>query len=106
MAWWRLAGLGIVAVTGALAAAWLLLPRAARALIGALELAVNACVWLAASLSAGVDAWTILATIARGVGGVLLTGRAVAVTAVLALVGAFALYGLQRLLGFEEESSR
>ena len=104
MAWWRMAGLGIVAVTGVLAAAWLLLPRAARALIGALELTVNTCVWFAASLSAGADAWTIFDTIARGIGGALLTGRAAAAIAVLVLVGALALYGLQRLLGFEEES--
>ena len=66
----------------------------------------NACVWFAGSLGAGVDMWTILATIVRAAGAALISGQALAVVGGLVLVGAIALYGLQRLLGSEEESSR
>ena len=102
----RLAGLGILAVTTSVAAAFLLLPVAVRGFLRALDVTVNAFIWFAASLSAGADAWTIGAAIGRALASVLITPRAVAVIAILVLIGALALYGLQRLLGFEEESSR
>ena len=85
---------------------YFLLPLLVRGFVRGLELTVNACVWFAGSLSAGADGWTILTTIGRAVGNVLISPEAFFVVGGLVLVGALALYGLQRLLGSEEESSR
>jgi multidrug efflux pump subunit AcrB len=101
MRWRRLAGLGVVAMSASLLAAFLLLPLAVRAFVRALQVTVNACVWLAASLSAGTDVWTIAGAIGRAAGEALATPRALAVIVALVLVGALALMGLQRLLGPE-----
>ena len=104
----RAARLVVGTVTAVVAAgtAFLLLPLAVRAFFHAIVLMSNACVWFAGSLGAGVDMWTILATIGRSAGAALISGQALAVIGGLMLVGAIALYGLQRLLGSEEESSR
>jgi hypothetical protein len=102
----RLTGLVIATVTLILAAAFLLLPLAVRVFVRGLELAVNGCIWLAASLSAGADAWTILKVVGRAAGSALVSPRAFATLGALVLVGALALYGLQRLFDSEEESSR
>jgi hypothetical protein len=102
----RLAGLAIATVTLILAAAFLLLPLAVRVFVRGLELAVNGCVWLAASLSTGADAWTILKAVGRAAGSALVSPQAFATVGALVLVGALALYGLQRLFDSEEESSR
>jgi hypothetical protein len=106
MGWRRLAGLGIVAVAATVAAGFLLLPLAVGAFVEAVRLSVNAAVWLAAALGSGADAWTLVTTIGRAAAGALITPRVLAVVAALILVGAVALYGRQRLLGYEEESSR
>jgi hypothetical protein len=102
----RLAGIGIVAVVGTLGAAYLLLPAAVWMFVRALTLTVNGCVWLAASLSSGTDPWTITATVGRAAAHALTTPQASGAIAALVVVGAAALYGLQRLLGAEEESSQ
>jgi hypothetical protein len=102
----RLAGAAVAGVVTAGAGGFLLVPLAVGWFVRALELTVNACVWLAASLGAGVDAWTIAASVGRAAAAALVTPRALGVIAGLVLVGAVALYGLQRLLGYEEESSR
>lgn len=85
---------------------YLLLPLATRVLVRALTLTVNGCVWLAASMSSGADAWTILSAVGRAAGDTLATREASGILLALVLVGAFAFYWLQRLLGNEEESSR
>ena len=97
---------GTVAAVLVAGTAFLLLPLTVRAFFHAIVLMSNACVWFAGSLGAGVDMWTILTTIGRAAGGALISGQALAVIGGLMLVGAIALYGLQRLLGSEEESSR
>ena len=97
---------GTVAAVVAAGLAGLLLPLAVRAFFHAIVLMSNACVWFAGSLGAGVDMWTILATIGRSAGAALISGQALAVIGGLMLLGAIALYALQRLLGSEEESSR
>jgi hypothetical protein len=102
----RLAGIGIVAVVSTLAGAYLLLPAAARLFVRALLLTVNGCVWLAASLSSGTSGWTIASTVGRAAANALSTPQVSGVIAGLILVGGLALYGLQRLLGAEEESSQ
>ena len=102
----RLAGIAMVAIVATLAAAYLLLPAAVWVFVRALTLTLNACVWLAASLSSGADGWTIAGTIGRAAAGALMTPQASGVVVGLVAVGALALYGLQRLLGSEEESSK
>jgi hypothetical protein len=102
----RLTGLAIATVTLILAAAFLLMPLAVRVFVRGLELAVNGCIWVAASLSAGADAWTILKVVGRAAGSALVSPRAFATFGALVLLGALALYGLQRLFDSEEESTR
>src|SRR5687767_7587737 len=94
----RLAGIGAVSVVVTGATAFLLLPLAVSVLVRSLQLTVNACVWLAAALGAGVDWWTIAASIGREAAALLVSSGAVGALAGLVLVGAAALYGLQRLL--------
>lgn len=106
MGWRRLAGLALAGVAAILAAAFLLLPLAVRGFVRTIEATVNASVWVAASLGSGGDAWTITSTLARAAAAALVTPRALAVIAALVLISAVALYGLQRLLGYEEESPR
>jgi hypothetical protein len=88
-----------------LAAAYVLLPVAGWALVRSLTYALNACIWLASS-SPDNDAWTLAVTIGKAAAGALATPTASAVTAGLVVVGAIAVFGLQRLLGSEEDSSR
>ena len=94
----------MVAVTGILATAYLLLPVAAWAFVRALTLTLNGCIWVAASLSSGEDGWTIIQTIVRAAAGAFATPQVSGVIVALVLVGAVALFGLQRLLGSEEDS--
>jgi hypothetical protein len=102
----RLAGLGIAiaAIAAALAALVVLIPLAAGGLVRTLGLVVDGSAMLAASLGSGADVWTIAGAVATAVGRALVTTEALAVVGGLVLVGAVAVYGLQRLLGFEEES--
>src|SRR3954454_15197166 len=88
----RLAGAGLVSVVASVAALYLLLPLATRAFVRALTLTVNGCVWVATSMSSGVDSWTILSAIGRAAGDTLVTREASGVLIVLALVGALAFY--------------
>jgi hypothetical protein len=103
---WRLAGVGVAALVVSGAAAYLVLPFAVRGVVRALELALSGSVWVAASLSTGADAWTVAGAVGRAAARALLTTRALAIVGALVLVSAAALYGLQRVLGFEEESFR
>jgi hypothetical protein len=102
----RLAGIGIVAVVSTVAGAYLLLPAAVRLFVRSLMLIVNGSVWLAASLSSGTDGWTVASTVGRAAASTLSTPQVSGFVALLVLVGGLAVYGLQRLLGSEEESSR
>jgi hypothetical protein len=106
MGWRRRAGVGVVAAATGAASMFVLLPLALQGAIRGLQLTVNACVWLAASLSTGMDAWTIVAVIMRAAADALSTPRALGIMGALGLVAALALYGLRQLLGIEEESSR
>ena len=102
----RLTGLALLSVAVPVAVVFLVLPLAVRGFVRLLDLTLNASMWLAASLSSGADGWTIAAAVARATGSLLLSPRVVTVVSGLVLVGALALYGLQQLLGSEEESSR
>ena len=101
-----MAGVGVVAVTGILATAYLLLPIAAWGFVRALTMTVNGCIWLAASISSGENGWTIAGTIARATAGALVTPQVSGAIVALVVVGAVALFGLQRLLGSEEDGSQ
>ena len=102
----RLTGLAIVAVTVTVAAAFVLLPLAVQAGVRALTLVLDATVWATVTLSAGADWWTLGESVARAAAGAVFSSRTAAIVAMLVLVAALALYGLQRLLGFDEESLR
>ena len=86
------------------ATAYLLLPIAAWGFVRALTLTLNGCVWLAASISSGADGWTIVRTIAKAAAGAFTTPQVSLAILALVVVGALALFGLQRLLGSEEDS--
>jgi hypothetical protein len=102
----RLAGIGVVSLIVAVGAAYVLLPIVAWGFVRALSLTLNGSVWLAAAIGSGADAWTIVRTIANAAAGTLTTPQASGAIALLVVVGALALYGLQRLLGSQEDSSR
>jgi hypothetical protein len=81
-----LAGIGLVALIAVVATAYVLLPLAAWAGVRALTL--------------------IIRTVTNAAAGALTTPLASAGIAALVVLGALALFGLQRLLGSEEDSSR
>ena len=93
-----------MAVAAILATAYLLLPIAAWAFVRALTTTVNGCVWVAASISSGADTWTIVRTIGRAVATTLMTPQVSGLIVALVAVGAISIFGLQRLLGSEEDS--
>ena len=95
-----------MAVIATVATAYLLLPIAAWTFVRGLTLTVNGSIWVAASLSSGADGWTIVGTVARAAAGALATPEASGTIALLVVVSALALFGLQRLLGSEEDSSQ
>jgi hypothetical protein len=102
----RLAGIGVVAVAGSIAGAYVALPVVAWIFVRALTGMLNSAVWLAATISSGDDAWSIASTIAAAAVDVFSTPQVSGGIVALAVVGALAIFGLQRLLGSEEESSR
>jgi hypothetical protein len=89
-----------------IAAGYIVLPLAAWGFIRMLMATLNASIWFAAAISSGSDMWTIAGTIGRAAAGALATPLASAVIVALVAVGALALFGLQRLLGSEEDSSQ
>src|SRR5262245_44210295 len=103
---WRRAGLTAIATALAIGASFALAPYAARALVATLDLALDACIWLTLSFDAEADVWTVLAAIGRAAAEIFMTRRALAALVSLVLLSSLALYGLQLLLGAEEESSK
>jgi hypothetical protein len=100
----RLAGLALLTGVLSVLTAWLLVPIAAYAFVRMIELIVNGCVWFAMTLSVGVSMGSVLGTIGRNAAGLLKTREASLGLTLLMAVGALAAYGLQRLLGSDEES--
>lgn len=84
----------------------MLLPIVAWAFVRALSLTLNGSVWVAAALGSGADTWTIVKTVGTAAADAMATPQASGGIAALVVVGALALFGLQRLLGSEEDSSR
>ena len=102
----RVGGLVVVGLGLTVAAVFVLLPLMGRAFVRGIELVVAGSVWVATSIGVGVSLWDVLGTIARALAGGLTTPAASAGLAALVLIGIVALYGLQRLLESEEESSQ
>ena len=94
----------MVAVTAILAGGYVVLPIAAWAFVRALTGTLNGCIWLAASISSGTDAWTIVQSVGRAAAGAFVTPQVSGAIVMLVVVGGLALFGLQRLLGSEEDS--
>jgi hypothetical protein len=101
--WARFGGMALLGAVVAAGISILIVPLAARAFVRGIVLLAAGCVWLATSLSMGVSVWTMLATIWRNAAGALATPTVSAVLWSLVVLGAVALYWLQRLLGSEEE---
>ena len=100
----RRAGVALVATVAGVAAAFFLLPLAVQGLLRVLDLALTGCIWLTTALGDDASAWSVLAIVGTAAGRALLSTRVLAIVGVLVLLSALALYGLQRLLGTEEES--
>jgi hypothetical protein len=96
----------VAAIVATAAIAYLLLPLAAWAVVRGLTLVVNGSIWAAASFSSGADGWTIAGTIVQAAAGAFATPEVSATVIALVAVGALALFGLQRLLGSEEDPSQ
>jgi len=94
----------VVAVTAIVAGGYLVLPIAAWAFVRALTMTLNGCIWVAASISSGADAWTIVQTIGKAAAGTFVTPLVSGLIVMLVVLGGLALFGLQRLLGSEEDS--
>lgn len=92
---------GVVVGVALTFALLLQIPRLVQA---ALDLVVGAVVSTSLAFSRGVDVWTVLARIARAVGSVVVTPQGTYVLSGLGLVAIGALYGLHRMLEFEERS--
>jgi|SoiMethySBSTD1v2_1073268.scaffolds.fasta_scaffold128530_4 hypothetical protein len=103
--WVRWAGLAAVAVTTLVASGFVLAPVAVRALVQMFSLLLRGSLWLATAIGRGDDSWTIAAAVGRGMTTALVTPGAMGVLGGLLLLGAVALFGLQRLLDSEEEES-
>lgn len=101
--WARFGGMALLGALGAAGFAILVVPLAARVFVRGIVLLAVGCVWLATSLSMGVSVWTMMATIWRNVASVLTTPAASALLWILVVLGALALYWLQRVLGSEGE---
>ena len=100
----RLARLGaaLVGTAAGLALAYLLVVYVGAALLSglaaALALLPRAFVWLVLALQDGADGWAIAGRIASSLATALSTTRVVFSLVALELIGAAALYALQRLL--------
>ena len=98
----RLAGLSLVGVVFTVAGAYVLMPLAVQGLVGAIDAGVNAGIWLATLAGGGADRSTILMAIGREAFTAFASPRALAIIGVLVLLSAAAIYGLQRLLGLDD----
>lgn len=99
----RWAGFAVASAVAALGAVLLVLPLGVRGLVGMFGVLLRGSIWLATSVGRGDDAWTITTALGRGVTTALLTPGALGVLGGLLVLGALALFGLQRLLEAEDQ---
>ena len=93
------AGLVLLMATVALA---MQLPRLLGPMFSA---GVSGLVWSLTAVDRGVDAWSLLARMARVAAAVVVTPQVTLVLMTLAVIAIGALYGLNRMLELEERSS-
>ncbi|MGE3178015.1 MAG: hypothetical protein AB7O32_11135 [Vicinamibacterales bacterium] len=96
----RAAAIG--AIVAILVLAVLLAPAAAGVLVSLLQVLLRGSLWLATSVVRGDDAWTIAGAIGGALTTALMSPGAMGAAGALLLVGAAALFGLQRLLESEQ----
>jgi len=105
LARWLWATAGVLAIVSSVAVGRLLLPHAIRAFVRATEAVIDGCVWFAMSLSAGMSLWSVVRRVLRTAMMLMVSPQATVALAALVVVGVAAAYGLQRVLGSEEEST-
>ena len=105
---WSRATLALGLAGGGIAALYLIAvvlgPYLAAELAHLLALVARASLWVALRLSAGLDMWSIVSSAGRALGAALAAPQVSMVLLVIEVVGALALYALQRLLSSERES--
>lgn len=74
-----------------------------RLLLAVLDLGVAALVWVVLALERGLDVWAILAQMGRTAATVIAAPQVTFALVGIALIGAAALYALQRILESEEQ---
>jgi len=95
-------GFGLLAISAGLALAYMLAVTLGdallRGMVWALVLVPRAFIWLVLALQEGADGWAIAGRVAANVADALATTQLAASVIALELVGAAALYVLQRLI--------
>jgi hypothetical protein len=103
-------GAALLSIIGGLALAYVLVVYVGGALLRGvawgLLLVPRALIWLVVALQEGADGWAIAGRIAANVANAVTTTEVAFSVVVLELVGAAALYVLQRLLRDEVRSAR
>ena len=104
----RFAALAVAGLSLGAVVLYFVVPLFGRAFVGGVQLVINACVWMATSVGAGISAWDVLTTVGRAAIRSLVTPVGSLTLSILVVVGIMALYWLQRLLESEseEESSQ
>lgn len=95
-----------VGVLGTLYIGLLLLRSGPRLLLGAVDLSLQAVLWIVGAAERGLDVWAILAQVGRVAGAVMVAPEVTIVLVALGLVAVGALYGLHRVLVPDQESYR
>ena len=94
---------GIAAIV---ATVLLLVEFGPRLLVRAIDLSVQAMLWMLSATERGIDVWTILTQIGRALAAVVVAPQVSTVMIAMALIAMTALYGLHRVLGLDQESYR
>jgi hypothetical protein len=77
-----------------------------RLLLWTLDAAVQAALWIVDAVGRGLDVWAILAQVGRTTAAIVAAPQVTFSLVAIGLVGVMALYGLHRIFGLEQESSR
>jgi hypothetical protein len=82
-----------------------LVSRGPRLFFDAVDLGVRGAVWTSEAFERGLGLWAILGQVGRVMAAVIGTPQVTGALIGIGMVGALALYGLQRVLSSEQESS-
>lgn len=77
-----------------------------RLLLRSVDLAVEATLWIVSAVDRGLDIWAILAQFGRAMAAIVAAPEVTLALVAVGLVGVGALYGLHKVFGLEQESSR